>query len=74
MQLHNLWKRKSLVLSIFILLEHKSDMWQLDPDSMRWTQIKPRGKGPEPRRRQALCQVVGKKFKFEFHIFVTKTV
>ena len=33
-------------------------MWQLDPDSMRWTQIHPRGKGPEPRRRQALCQVV----------------
>ena len=33
-------------------------MWQLDPDTMRWTEIKPRGKGPEPRRRQALCQVV----------------
>jgi len=44
--------------------EHKSDMWQLDPDSMRWTQIKPRGKGPEPRRRQALCQVGNKLFLF----------
>lgn len=43
---------------MFGILEHKCDMWQLDPEGMRWKQIKPRGKGPEPRRRQALCQVV----------------
>ena len=33
-------------------------MWQLDPEGMRWREMKPGGKGPEPRRRQALCQVV----------------
>ena len=43
---------------VSLFLEHKSDMWQLDPDSMRWTELKPKGIGPEPRRRQALCQVV----------------
>ena len=43
---------------VSLFLEHKSDMWQLDPDSMRWTELKPEGIGPEPRRRQALCQVV----------------
>ena len=42
-------------------------MWQLDPDSMRWTQIHPRGKGPEPRRRQALCQVVSLWFQSLFY-------
>lgn len=44
--------------------EHKSDMWQLDPDSMRWKELKPKGIGPEPRRRQALCQVGSKLFLF----------
>ena len=43
---------------VSLFLEHKSDMWQLDPDSMRWKELKPKGIGPEPRRRQALCQVV----------------
>ena len=43
---------------VYLFLEHKSDMWQLDPDSMRWKELKPKGIGPEPRRRQALCQVV----------------
>jgi len=43
---------------------HKSDLWQLDPTTFSWKQIKPRGKGPEPRRRQALCQVGTKLFLF----------
>lgn len=40
--------------------EHKDDMWQLDlsAEPWSWKRIKPHGNGPEPRRRQALCQVV----------------
>ena len=35
-------------------------MWQLDlsAEPWSWKRIKPHGNGPEPRRRQALCQVV----------------
>ena len=58
------YELKLIVIDSF--LEHKNDMWQLDPDSMRWTQIHPRGKGPEPRRRQALCQVVRLRFESSF--------
>ena len=50
--------RQILLISFISFLEHKSDLWQLDHTSLSWKQVKPRGKGPEPRRRQALCQVV----------------
>ena len=38
--------------------EHMNDLWLLDTSNWTWSQIKPSGIGPDPRRRQALCQVV----------------
>ena len=35
-----------------------NDLWLLDTSIWTWSQIKPSGIGPDPRRRQALCQVV----------------
>ena len=35
-----------------------SDLWLLDITSWKWHRLNPHGKGPEPRRRQSLCQVV----------------
>lgn len=44
--------------------EHKNDMWILDPSTWVWQQIFPHGEGPNPRRRQALCQVGNQLFLF----------
>ena len=38
--------------------EHMNDLWLLDPSTWRWTELRPKGYGPEPRRRQAMCKVV----------------
>ena len=38
--------------------EHMNDLWLLDSLRMEWSELKPSGYGPDPRRRQALCQVV----------------
>ena len=37
--------------------EHMNDMWFFDPDSGEWEQVQPYGRGPIPRRRQAMCLV-----------------
>ena len=42
------------------LQEHMNDLWLLDTVNWRWRQLHPHGKGPEPRRRQALCKVVSR--------------
>lgn len=44
--------------------EHMNDMWLLDTCTWTWRQIQPHGEGPEPRRRQALCQVGRQLFLF----------
>jgi len=37
--------------------EHMNDMWFFDPDTGEWEQARPYGRGPIPRRRQAMCLV-----------------
>ena len=37
--------------------EHMNDMWFFDPDTGAWEQVQPYGRGPIPRRRQAMCLV-----------------
>jgi len=44
--------------------EHMNDLWLLDTSIWTWSQIKPSGIGPDPRRRQALCQVGSQIFLF----------
>lgn len=38
--------------------EHYSDMFEFDPQTLRWKLVKPIGNGPCDRRRQA-CVAVG---------------
>jgi len=44
--------------------KHKNDIWRFDTKRNRWSQIKPKGKGPGPRRRQAVCLVDNRVFLF----------
>ena len=44
--------------------EHKNDLWLLNTDTWTWSQMTPRGVGPNPRRRQALVKVGDKLFLF----------
>jgi N-acetylneuraminic acid mutarotase len=44
--------------------EHKNDIWLLDPETWTWKQVKTYCKGPNPRRRQALCRVGDRIFLF----------
>ena len=41
-----------------------NDLWWLDIHDWTWHQLNPRGPGPEPRRRQSLCQVEDQIFLF----------
>jgi len=43
---------------------HMNDLWLLDIEEWRWQRLNPKGTGPEPRRRQSLCQVGDQIFLF----------
>ena len=40
--------------------EHMNDLWLLETSSWTWSEIKPSGYGPDPRRRQNMQRVVFK--------------
>jgi len=44
--------------------QHKNDLWMFDTEFNRWKRLEPAGKGPGPRRRQALCLVGNRIFLF----------
>ena len=46
------------------LTAHFNDIWLLDPSSWSWSLVRPLGKGPDPRRRQAMCLVGNQIFLF----------
>lgn len=43
---------------------HMNDLWLLDSQQWTWRQLRPHGKGPEPRRRQSVCRVGSQIFLF----------
>ena len=43
---------------------YMNDLWLLDSQQWTWRQLRPYGKGPEPRRRQSVCRVGSQIFLF----------
>ena len=43
---------------------HMNDLWLLDSQQWTWRQLRPHGKGPQPRRRQSVCRVGSQIFLF----------
>lgn len=44
--------------------KHYNDLVRYDPESSRWSIVKPRGNGPCPRRRQSCCVIGDRVFLF----------
>lgn len=57
-ELHMNGNLSTYILESHILTKIIADLWLLDITSWKWHRLNPHGKGPEPRRRQSLCQVV----------------
>ena len=54
-------RRPSVRISI---RSYMNDLWLLDSQQWTWRQLRPHGKGPEPRRKQSVCRVGSQIFLF----------